>query len=166
MSNFYYSPICIRVATGEIKNVNSARVAIPAQLRKNDDDTYIWRTNLDNTAQFWKGKCLAYYASNLIGWFENMSKLFLGCPVAKLLLLANTNRLDTELTIAQMQGKFQMIVLSNVGHTLQADVSHICLAILIFAGSHAHSGSVNDFLDKKRSFQVSQLFNPLLEPTV
>ena len=51
-----------------------------------------------------------------------MSSVFLSVPVPKLLLLANTNRLDTELTIGQMQGKFQMTILSNVGHSLQADV--------------------------------------------
>eukprot|EP01127_Copromyxa_protea_P015434 TRINITY_DN4439_c0_g1_i1.p1 TRINITY_DN4439_c0_g1~~TRINITY_DN4439_c0_g1_i1.p1 ORF type:complete len:317 (+),score=51.87 TRINITY_DN4439_c0_g1_i1:669-1619(+) len=96
-------------ATGEMRNVTAASVAIPSQLRKTEEGTYVWRTNLEKTSQFWKG------------WFESLSKLFLGCVGAKLLLLANTNRLDTELTIAQMQGKFQMIVLSNVGHTLQAD---------------------------------------------
>lgn len=35
----------------------------------------------------------------------------MGIRVPKLLILADTNRLDTSLTIAQMQGKFQMSVL-------------------------------------------------------
>lgn len=123
-----------RVATGEIKNAMAASVAIPSQLRKNEEGALIWRTNLDNTAQFWKGFIISLTKLTFKGWFENMSKLFLGCPVPKLLLLANTNRLDTELTIAQMQGKFQMIVLTNVGHTLQADVW-----LILFFETHCNS---------------------------
>ena len=47
-----------------------------------------------------------------------MSKKFLSVRAAKLLVLAGTDRLDTELTIAQMQGKFQMTVFHDVGHCL------------------------------------------------
>lgn len=50
-----------------------------------------------------------------------MSKKFLALRTAKLLVLAGTDRLDTELTIGQMQGKFQLSVLSDVGHSLHED---------------------------------------------
>lgn len=42
-----------------------------------------------------------------------------------MLLLAGTDRLDTALTVGQMQGKFQLVVLPAVGHTIQEDVSTI-----------------------------------------
>lgn len=53
------------------------------------------------------------------GWFEGLSDLFLSLPAAKLLLLAGTDRLDKPLMIGQMQGKFQLVVLPAVGHTVQ-----------------------------------------------
>merc|ERR1719341_2811249 len=46
---------------------------------------------------------------------------FLGVPAAKMLLLAGVDRLDRELTVGQMQGKFQMQVLPQVGHTVHED---------------------------------------------
>ena len=39
----------------------------------------------------------------------------------KLLLLAASDRMDKELTIAQMQGKFKLSVISNVGHIIHED---------------------------------------------
>ena len=57
--------------------------------------------------------------SHCIGWFTSLSKLFLGARTARLLVLAGTERLDRELMIGQMQGKFQLSVISGVGHMLQ-----------------------------------------------
>jgi protein phosphatase methylesterase 1 len=37
------------------------------------------------------------------------------------LLTAEKERLDKELTIAQMQGKFKVVIIHNVGHTVQED---------------------------------------------
>lgn len=39
-----------------------------------------------------------------------------------MLLLAGTDRLDRELMIGQMQGKFQLTVLPEAGHFVQEDV--------------------------------------------
>ncbi|XP_027914005.1 protein phosphatase methylesterase 1-like isoform X4 [Vigna unguiculata] len=50
------------------------------------------------------------------------SDKFLSSPVPKLLLLAGTDRLDRSLTIGQMQGKFQMVVVRHTGHAIQEDV--------------------------------------------
>lgn len=58
----------------------------------------------------------------MTGWFTGLSNLFLSVKVPKLLLLAGTDRLDKDLTIAQMQGKFQLVVLPAVGHVIQEDV--------------------------------------------
>uniref|UniRef100_A0A3Q2G698 Protein phosphatase methylesterase 1 n=1 Tax=Cyprinodon variegatus TaxID=28743 RepID=A0A3Q2G698_CYPVA len=53
------------------------------------------------------------------GWFRGLSALFLSCSVPKLLLLA-VDRLDKDLTIGQMQ-KFQMQVLPQCGHAVHED---------------------------------------------
>lgn len=54
-----------------------------------------------------------------VGWFTSLSKLFLSARTARLLVLAGTERLDRELMIGQMQGKFQLSVITGVGHMLQ-----------------------------------------------
>ncbi|KYQ99765.1 protein phosphatase methylesterase 1 [Tieghemostelium lacteum] len=98
------------VTSATIKNVESARVSIPSQIRYSDkDQKYHWITDLEQTEQYWKD------------WFTGLSKDFLACKALKLLLLAGTDRLDKELTIAQMQGKFQLIVLAQCGHVIQED---------------------------------------------
>jgi len=68
-----------------------------------------WRIDLARTEQYWAG------------WFTGLSSRFLGVPAAKMLLLAGVDRLDRELTVGQMQGKFQMQVLPQVGHTVHED---------------------------------------------
>lgn len=98
------------VATGMLKNIESARLSIPSQLV--EDNLHIkWRTDLTETEPYWKG------------WFTGLSSSFLSSRTSKLLILAGTDRLDKELTIAQMQGKFQLTVLPTCGHTIQEDVS-------------------------------------------
>ena len=52
------------------------------------------------------------------GWFKGLSAAFLAARTARLLVLAGTDRLDRELMIGQMQGKFQMVVVPNTGHML------------------------------------------------
>ncbi|XP_064608020.1 protein phosphatase methylesterase 1-like [Liolophura sinensis] len=74
------------------------------------DVKYTWRIDLSNTEQFWPG------------WFKGLSQLFLECHASKLLLLAGVDRLDKDLTIGQMQGKFQMQVLPQCGHAVHEDV--------------------------------------------
>jgi len=96
------------VSSGMLKNFESARVSIPPQLIQKDD-TFVWRTELEKSETYWRG------------WFENLSKIFLSARVAKCLILAGTDRLDKELTIGQMQGKFQLTLLPAVGHTIQED---------------------------------------------
>ncbi|KIH90376.1 protein phosphatase methylesterase 1 [Sporothrix brasiliensis 5110] len=69
-----------------------------------------WRTNLGATQPFWEG------------WFVGLSKKFLGARGGKLLLLAGTDRLDTELTIGQMQGKYALQVFPEAGHFIHEDL--------------------------------------------
>ncbi|KAF1861274.1 hypothetical protein Lal_00014000, partial [Lupinus albus] len=99
------------VRGGSLRNVDSARVSIPATLKYDDSKKcYVYRTELEKTEQYWKG------------WYEGLSDKFLSCPVPKLLLLAGTDRMDRSLTIGQMQGKFQMVVVRHTGHAIQEDV--------------------------------------------
>ncbi|KAH9574443.1 hypothetical protein CY35_01G057800 [Sphagnum magellanicum] len=95
---------------GALRNVDSARVSVPSTLRYQEDKhCYVWRTRLEDSETHWRG------------WYEGLSEVFLSCPVPKLLLLAGTDRLDRNLTIGQMQGKFQMIVIRHTGHAIQED---------------------------------------------
>uniref|UniRef100_A0A8C6ZXQ0 Protein phosphatase methylesterase 1 n=1 Tax=Nothoprocta perdicaria TaxID=30464 RepID=A0A8C6ZXQ0_NOTPE len=73
--------------------------------RKKEDDTetkkehlYTWRIELAKTEKYWDG------------WFRGLSNLFLSCPTPKLLLLAGVDRLDKDLTIGQMQGKYLILL--------------------------------------------------------
>jgi len=50
--------------------------------------------------------------------------VFLAARTAHLLVLAGTDRFNRELMIAQMQGKFQMIIVPNTGHMLR-EVRHM-----------------------------------------
>jgi len=133
------------VRTGYIKNIDSARVSMIGQLKENESSinehskskkdendqnlsesqsnsinekseasqklnkNFEWRINLMETEQYWKG------------WFEGLSSLFLSIPSPKLLLLAGIDRLDKELMVGQMQGKFQMTVLMGSGHAVHED---------------------------------------------
>ena len=56
-----------------------------------------------------------------IGWFKGLTSDFLGLHQPKILLLAGSDRMDKELTVAHMMGKFQMKVLYDVGHVVHED---------------------------------------------
>ncbi|CAH1778219.1 unnamed protein product [Owenia fusiformis] len=70
---------------------------------------YVWRIDLSKTEKYWEG------------WFRGLSQHFLSCDVPKLLMLAGVDRLDKDLTVGQMQGKFQMQVLPQCGHAVHED---------------------------------------------
>ncbi|XP_024930463.1 uncharacterized protein LOC107421438 isoform X2 [Ziziphus jujuba] len=99
------------VRGGSLRNIESARVSVPTTLKYDDSKKcYTYRARLEETEQYWRG------------WYEGLSDKFLSSPVPKLLLLAGTDRLDRSLTIGQMQGKFQMVVVRHTGHAIQEDV--------------------------------------------
>ena len=54
----------------------------------------------------------------MVGWFKGLSSAFLSIRTARLLVLAGTERLDKELMIGQMQGKFQLSVVPETGHMI------------------------------------------------
>ena len=98
---------------GVTSNVTSAQVSTPSRLvlvETNPDKYYVWRTEIGATAKYWNG------------WFSGLSSVFLSNPkLPKLLVVAQTDRLDTELTIAQMTGLFQLVVVPNTGHAIHED---------------------------------------------
>lgn len=79
-----------------IRNSGSARTSVPALLSEipGGNRPWKWRTDLAATEPFWSD------------WFVGLSKKFLESKGGKMLVLAGTDRLDRELTIGQMQGKF------------------------------------------------------------
>jgi len=99
------------VTSGMIRNFKSARLSVPPMfIQAQANGSYAWRTNVLLTEPFWRD------------WFVGLSELFLKAPVSKMLMLADTDRLDKPLTIGQMQGKYQLcIVGGGVGHTLHED---------------------------------------------
>lgn len=95
-----------------IRNSTSARISVPSLLRQDVSDVshqWTWRTDLAATQPYWEG------------WFAGLSRKFLDAKGGKLLLLAGTDRLDKELMIGQMQGKYQLQVFPEAGHFLHED---------------------------------------------
>eukprot|EP01121_Diplochlamys_sp_Union-15-3_P001590 TRINITY_DN1137_c0_g1_i1.p1 TRINITY_DN1137_c0_g1~~TRINITY_DN1137_c0_g1_i1.p1 ORF type:complete len:140 (+),score=26.12 TRINITY_DN1137_c0_g1_i1:145-564(+) len=93
---------------GSIKKKESACVSIPPQLVKKDNKWY-WKTDLAASEPYWNG------------WFKDLNNDFLSVPAPKLLILAGTDRLDKNMLIAQMAGKFQLVVMPSCGHQIQED---------------------------------------------
>lgn len=93
-----------------IRNPESARVSTPPLLVQQSNGEWAWRTDLSATSDYWED------------WFSGMSSAFLQGKAAKLLMLAGTDRLDKDLMIGQMQGKFQLQVYPEAGHFVQEDI--------------------------------------------
>ncbi|RBQ93647.1 hypothetical protein VDGD_08768 [Verticillium dahliae] len=119
------------VRSRTVRNALSARTSVPALLVERvaaaadteadtEADTgsraqtsarpWRWRTDLAATQPFWEG------------WFTGLSARFLAARGGKLLLLAGTDRLDTTLTIGQMQGRYALQVFPEAGHFIHEDL--------------------------------------------
>ncbi|KAF7386046.1 hypothetical protein HZH68_012912 [Vespula germanica] len=173
---------CVR--SGQIRNVQSAKVSVPGQIKNTETNQlathdidslsqtsscdcspepaiqrediieeeesvnmppptssilhtnrkYVWRIDLAKTEQHW------------FGWFKGLSASFLNVPVPKVLLLAGVDRLDRELTVGQMQGKFQMQILPACGHAVHEDVpDKVAEAIATFMVRHKFAEPASDF---------------------
>lgn len=132
---------------GHVRNTESARVSVRPQLSYNPDSKrWMWRTRLEESNSFWKG------------WFEGLSSLFLSVSTAKMLVLANLDRLDKDLMIAQMQGKFQNILIPTAGHAVHEDQpDQTARALLDFLERNMFLPSVN----KDRGTSVYQQKGPI-----
>ncbi|KAK3177360.1 Protein phosphatase methylesterase 1 [Lecanicillium sp. MT-2017a] len=103
-----------------IRNSISARTSVPGLLSLDESEEtgsrpWRWRTNLGGTQPFWEG------------WFVGLSKKFMAAKGGKLLLLAGTDRLDTELTIGQMQDIPEQTALCLVDFYRRNDRSQLVL---------------------------------------
>ncbi|GHJ90360.1 hypothetical protein NliqN6_6762 [Naganishia liquefaciens] len=112
------------ITSGAVRNLASARVSVPSLLvpepgRPEGSQEVVWRTDLVATAPYWEE------------WYLNLSSSFLKAKAAKLLVLAGQERLDRELMVGQMQGKFQLEVLPDVGHYLHEDKPEKLAAIIV-----------------------------------
>ncbi|KAI9806840.1 MAG: Protein phosphatase methylesterase 1 [Piccolia ochrophora] len=107
-----------------IRGSTSARSSVPSLLVFNPSptspsDVWLWRTNLSATPSYWEG------------WFTGLSKKFLSAKGGKLLLLAGTDRLDKELMIGQMQGKYQLQVFPEAGHFIHEDLPQKTASVIV-----------------------------------
>ncbi|KAK0093150.1 hypothetical protein PV326_014199 [Microctonus aethiopoides] len=102
--------------------------------KENKNHKYVWRIDLAKTEQYWSE------------WFKGLSSAFLNVSAPKMLLLAGIDRLDRELTVGQMQGKFQMQVLPACGHAVHEDVpDRVAEVIATFMVRHKLAEPVSDF---------------------
>ncbi|KAG2453592.1 hypothetical protein HYH02_001810 [Chlamydomonas schloesseri] len=106
------------VRSGMSRNKEAAAVSMPGQLEQQQDEAgpragdgsrWTWRTHLELSRPYWEG------------WYTGLSEAFLQLSCPKALVLAGTDRLDRALTIGQMQGKFQLILMPTAGHAIQED---------------------------------------------
>jgi pimeloyl-ACP methyl ester carboxylesterase len=98
------------IRSGMLQNIESACVSIPPQLQYiPDKNQYSWKTDLLASREYWSD------------WFTGLSERFLGLTCPKLLILADSDRLDKTMMIAQMQGKLQVELVGNCGHQIQED---------------------------------------------
>ena len=77
---------------------------------------YKWKVELLKTEKYWLGfykfKCMfLIFTFIFIEWFKGLTDSFLKISIPKLLMLAEKERMDKDLTIAQMQGKFKLVVI-------------------------------------------------------
>lgn len=92
-----------------LRNAESAGITVPSLFTRLPSGKYRWRTNFEGMKPYWDE------------WFKGMDDRFLNSRGAKQLILAGTDRLDRDLMIGQMQGKFQLVVLPEAGHFVQED---------------------------------------------
>ncbi|EAL66587.1 protein phosphatase methylesterase 1 [Dictyostelium discoideum AX4] len=128
--NNLFGLIVIDVVEGTALLALSSMKSILAKRPKSFDsvkDAIKWSISSNTVKNIESARVSLYFINNfffffLTDWFSGLSKEFLSSMALKLLILAGTDRLDRELTIAQMQGKFQLILLPLCGHVIQEDV--------------------------------------------
>ena len=105
--------------TRTLRSRESAEASVPSLLNLLPSGKLVWKAPLSATAPWWEE------------WFKGMSQKFLKGRGAKLLVLAGTDRMDKDLMIGQMQGKFQLVVMPEAGHFVQEDAPERLAEVLI-----------------------------------
>lgn len=127
-----------------LKNKDSACISVPDLFEEKTPNELTWKTDLKLTQPYWES------------WFLGLSSNFITCGskihVAKLLILAGHETLDTDLIRGQMQGKYQLIVFNNTnaGHFLHEDIpDHVSVSLLDFA---KRNDSPEEYMKKEFGF--------------
>ena len=102
---------------GSLRGSTSARVSMPGQVYEKMDTVinqpyFTWRTDLPKTRDHW------------LGWFKGMTREFLQSKMPKMLILATNNRLDNEMSQADVEGKLKKVIVDDVGHNIMEDNPH------------------------------------------
>lgn len=100
------------IQSKNVLNPDSARISIPPQLKSIEGEKgkqFVWKNNLIESEKFW------------LHWFKGLSQDFLNSKFSKICFIAARERLDKELEIANMQGKFRLVTFPNVGHCMMED---------------------------------------------
>ena len=96
-----------QAASNQILGIENS---LKSQLKLNNETGfYEWITDLSLMKSFWDS------------WFKGLTKNFLKFPGSRLLILADTDYMDKEMIVAQMQGKFQLSIIRESGHAIQED---------------------------------------------
>eukprot|EP00920_Eleutheroschizon_duboscqi_P030793 GHVT01074365.1.p1 GENE.GHVT01074365.1~~GHVT01074365.1.p1 ORF type:complete len:316 (-),score=64.03 GHVT01074365.1:1229-2176(-) len=124
------------VQSQTVSNRRSAAVSVPSQIEPNPSRQGAWRWRLDLmlTEPYWDG------------WFRGLSRTFLAVPCPKVLVSPGSDRLDNELMIAHMQGKFQLSIVAGSGHIIEEDQPEEVASIIVaFVVRHGLIGSGPSF---------------------
>ncbi|CAM9354819.1 unnamed protein product [Phaeothamnion confervicola] len=92
-------------SAGEPAETGAGRVQATTSAAAAACSAVTWRTDLLALQRHWEG------------WFKGLSSLFLSLELPKMLMVAGMDRLDTELTVGQIQGKFQLKLVYGAGHS-------------------------------------------------
>ncbi|DBA73372.1 TPA: hypothetical protein ACH3X1_011416 [Trebouxia sp. C0004] len=97
--------------SGMSRSTEAACISVPSCLTQavESGSKWVWRTPLHLSQPYWEG------------WYKGLSDLYLSVTTPKVLILAGTDRLDRSLTVGQMQGKFQLVLLPQAGHAVHED---------------------------------------------
>ncbi|KAI3373113.1 hypothetical protein L3Q82_006443 [Scortum barcoo] len=173
------------VKSGQIRNIESARVSMGGQVKKceestsspgvsnsiegiieeEDDEEAEEESNkkrMKEDDQEIKKESIFTWRVELSktekyweGWFRGLSALFLTCPVPKLLLLAGVDRLDKDLTIGQMQE------LKNIPN--RSSTGKFQMQVLPQCGHAVHEDAPEKVADALATFMVRHKFTEFKE---
>ena len=63
-------------------------------------------------------------------WFIGLTKSFLSIKVPKTLMFADIERMDKDLSIVQIQGKYKLSILKNVVHIMHEDAPDKVMGVI------------------------------------
>ncbi|KAG1898131.1 uncharacterized protein F5891DRAFT_982044 [Suillus fuscotomentosus] len=113
--------LVIDIAAALVSHCHGCAEEIHSKEKARHEPTMGWVVIVQHARKYWIQIQVAYTLRD--SWFPSLSSLFLGLHYARLLVLAGAERLDTTLTVSQMQGKFWLEVMasSGVGHLMHED---------------------------------------------